>query len=124
MRLADLMGARVCDPAGTEIGHVSDVRLVEHPAPTRPEATLRVEGVVVALKGHSRLFSYDHRPVDGPWPLAWLARRAARHARWIPWDHVTSHQPAKRLGDPAIIRISHPSEQLPLLSDMHQQWTR
>ncbi|MBT2391821.1 hypothetical protein J7E87_20890 [Streptomyces sp. ISL-1] len=123
MRLADLMGARVLEPTGTEIGHVSDVRLVEQPTPDETGATvLRIEGLVVAAKRRTQLLAYDHRPVDGPWPLARLARRAARHARWAPWETIASHQLPERLGDAATIRLKCPATELSLLTDVHHQW--
>ncbi|MFC8269491.1 hypothetical protein ACFUIZ_27800 [Streptomyces cinereoruber] len=124
MRLADLMGARVRDPDGREIGHVSDVRLREHPAPDGAPAdtVLKVEGLVVATRARARLIAYDHRPVDGPWPLARLARRAARGARWAPWPVVAAHEPPDRLGDPGTVRLVVPGTELASLTDVHHGW--
>ncbi|WP_185893574.1 PRC-barrel domain-containing protein [Streptomyces sp. WAC08241] len=120
MRLADLMGARVRDRDGREIGHVSDVRLREHPGPAG--TVLKVEGLVVATRARGRLIAYDHRPVDGPWPLAWLARWAARNARWAPWPAVAAHEPPARLGDPGTVRLAVPGGELAPLTDAHDAW--
>ncbi|MEK9520598.1 hypothetical protein MIU24_14520 [Streptomyces venezuelae] len=118
MRLADLMGARVIDATGRDIGHVSDARLTETtPADMRPR--LRVEGLVTATRRRSRLLAYDHRPVDAPWPLTALARRATRHALWTPWTTVTAHRPPDRLGEPGTITLDQPAT-TPL--DMHTHW--
>ncbi|GGR36332.1 hypothetical protein [Streptomyces roseolus] len=124
MRLADLMGARVRDRDGREIGHVSDVRLREHPAPDGASAdtVLKVEGLVVATRVRARLIAYDHRPVDGPWPLARLARRAARGARWAPWPVVAAHEPPDRLGDLGTVLLVVPGAELVPLTDVHHGW--
>ncbi|TQK42383.1 hypothetical protein FBY35_3783 [Streptomyces sp. SLBN-118] len=124
MRLADLMGARVLEPTGAEIGHVSDVRLVEHPAPgdISGATVLQIEGLVVATRRRTQLVAYDHRPVEGPWPLARLARKAAHRARWAPWDRIASHHLPERLGEPATIHLRCPLKELPLITDVHHQW--
>ncbi|MFE0774269.1 hypothetical protein [Streptomyces sp. NPDC058861] len=124
MRLADLMGARVRDRGGREIGHVSDVRLREYAIPARGPAhtELRVEGLVVAIRRRGRLIAYDHRPVDGPWPLARLARRAARNALWAPWSVVAGHEPPARLGDPGTVRLTVPGTELAPSADVHDDW--
>ncbi|WP_411072607.1 hypothetical protein [Streptomyces sp. cmx-4-25] len=124
MRLADLMGARVRDRDGREIGHVSDVRLREHPAPDAGPAgtVLKVEGLVVATRARGRLIAYDHRPVDGSWPLTRLARWAARNARWAPWPAVAGHEPPDRLGDPGTVRLAVSGTELVPLTDAHDDW--
>ncbi|MFC8492035.1 hypothetical protein ACFUJU_14855 [Streptomyces sp. NPDC057235] len=125
MRLADLMGARVSDRDGREIGHVSDVRLREYAIPTRGPADteLRVEGLVVAARRRGRLIAYDHRPVDGPWPLAWLARWAARNVLWAPWSAVTDHEPPVRLGDAGTVRLAVAGIELAPLVNVHDDWS-
>ncbi|QTA36710.1 PRC-barrel domain-containing protein [Streptomyces sp. CA-256286] len=125
MRLADLIGARVLDRDGREIGHVSDVRLREYTAPGNAPADteLRIEGLVVAARRRGRLIACDHRPVDGPWPLARLALWAARNARWVPWSTIAEHAPPRRLGDPGTVRlIAHAGELTPL-TDAHRDWS-
>ncbi|MFF0561727.1 PRC-barrel domain-containing protein [Streptomyces sp. NPDC020472] len=124
MRLADLMGARVRDRDGREIGHVSDVRLREYAARDRSPTgrELRVEGLVVATRRRGRLIAYEHRPVDGPWPLARLARWAARNALWAPWSMVADHEPPVRLGDPGIVRLTVSETELVPLVGAHDDW--
>ncbi|MCZ2525294.1 PRC-barrel domain-containing protein [Streptomyces sp. HB2AG] len=125
MRLADLIGARVVDPAGREVGHVSDVRLVEERVPGEDAATrLRVDGLVVAVRRRSRLLAYDHRPVRAPMLLAFLARRAAARARWAPWHTVAGHLPPAAAGERGTVRLDRAAADLPLLGDVHEQWTR
>jgi hypothetical protein len=121
MRLADLMGARVLEPTGTETGQVGDVRLVEHPAPG--DATGRRYCT-------SRAWSWPPGAAPSWSPtitapstaLARLARKAARRACWTPWGHVASHHLPERLGDPATIHLRCPLTELPLLTDVHHQW--
>ncbi|MGW7265146.1 PRC-barrel domain-containing protein [Streptomyces sp. NPDC054842] len=123
MRLADLIGALVTDSAGREVGHVSDVRLVEVEAPGHDTGTrLRVEGLVVALRWHGRLLAYDHRPVHGPRPLAWLTRRSVRRARWVPWDRVAHHRPAAAVGERGALRLTTTADELLPLERAHHEW--
>ncbi|MEU1193489.1 hypothetical protein [Streptomyces sp. NPDC005859] len=125
MRLVDLIGARVTDPAGREIGHVSDVRLVEETDPGgTPGTRLRVDGVVVAVRRRGRLLAYEHRPVEGPWPLAWLTRRAVRLAHWAPWDCVAAHQPPSATGESGTVRLTRTVDQLTPLAQAHADWMR
>ncbi|MEU9438844.1 hypothetical protein [Streptomyces sp. NPDC048252] len=123
MRLAELIGARVTDSAGVEVGHVSDVRLVEDEGPGSTRHTrLRVEGLVVAGRRRGRLLAYDHRPVQGPWPLAWLARRAVRHAHWAPWDCVAAHQRPTAIGERGTVQLTRPLDDLKPLAQAHDEW--
>ncbi|KMO93479.1 PRC-barrel domain-containing protein [Streptomyces roseus] len=122
MRLADLMGARVIDVTGRDIGHVSDVRLTEAAAPSRRLPGLHVAGIVIATRRRSRLLAYDHRPVDAPWPLTALARRATRHALWAPWTAVTAHRRPPRTGEPGTVTLDQTAASLTPLRDMHAHW--
>ncbi|WP_329201733.1 MULTISPECIES: hypothetical protein [unclassified Streptomyces] len=124
MRLADLMGARVLDATGSNLGHVSDVRLIESPGPSpgNDSTRLRIEGVVIAPRRRSRILAYDHRPVAAPWPLTLLARRATRHALWVPWESVASSERPSALGRPGTVTLTRNATDLPLLRDMHTHW--
>lgn len=122
MRLADLMGARVLDATGRDIGHVSDVRLTETPSAAGRPTRLHVAGLVIATRRRSRLLAYDHRPVDAPWPLTALARRTTRHALWTPWATVAAHQAPIRLGEPGTVTLDQPASALTSLQDMHTHW--
>ncbi|MET9963408.1 hypothetical protein ABZ128_30795 [Streptomyces sp. NPDC006326] len=121
MHLADLMGARVRDPAGRDIGHVSDVRLTDVRGPDGT-LRLRIEGLVIATRRRTRMLGYDHRPVEAPWPLTAIARRATRHALWAPWDTVTSHAPAARAGERGTVVLTRNGAELPTLAAMHAHW--
>ncbi|MBT2469122.1 hypothetical protein J7E97_14890 [Streptomyces sp. ISL-66] len=124
MRLADLMGARVLDATGRDIGHVGDIRFVETSGPAGEPTRLRIEGLVIAPRRSSRMLAYDHRPVTAPWPLTTLARRATRHALWASWKNVASRQPPSTLGEPGTITLRQNASDLSLLSDMHAHWNK
>ncbi|MEV5439558.1 PRC-barrel domain-containing protein [Streptomyces sp. NPDC052682] len=126
MRLADLMGARIMDADGREVGHVSDVRLVEERVLTADGAGLRmrVEGLVVAVRRRGRLLAYDHRPVDRPRLLARLVSRATARARYAPWDRVAAHQPPASLGQRGTVQLTVRAQDLTPLSEVHDDWNR
>ncbi|MEU0786934.1 PRC-barrel domain-containing protein [Streptomyces sp. NPDC006173] len=125
MRLAELIGSRVTDSSGKEIGHVSDVRLVEERGPgSEPGTRLRVEGLVITSRRRARLLAYDHRPVQGPWSLTWLTRRAIRHAHWAPWSCVASHQRPPAIGESGTVQLATTIGELAPLAQAHEEWDR
>ncbi|MEV2255534.1 PRC-barrel domain-containing protein [Streptomyces sp. NPDC050147] len=124
MRLADLMGARVIDVSGRDIGHVSDVRLVEEkdPAATDSYGRLSVQGLVIATHHGVRLLACDRGPVSGPRTLAWLVRRAAAKSMYAPWDHVTAYEPSTTTGEPGTVRLTTRADRLTALPDAQERW--
>ena len=89
MHLSDLLGARVVDLDGQEVGRVRDVRLVQDgPLQGTFGAALRVHGLVVGPNGLAGRLGYDRHGVDGPWLVAATVRRLARRDRFAPWDAV------------------------------------
>lgn len=87
LRTADLIGAALLGPAGEPLGRITDLGFVEAELPSGLPG-LRLTGLVATDGRLARLLSLDHRPVDRPLPLAALARRMARRARWIDWADV------------------------------------
>lgn len=86
MRLSDLLGKRVVDPAGRDFGACHDVR-VEQRQPLGRRDALVVTGIVVG-KGAvgSRLgYGFDTR---GPWLLDQTIGRLARKARYVAWQDL------------------------------------
>ncbi|MEV6618682.1 hypothetical protein AB0N31_33475 [Streptomyces sp. NPDC051051] len=126
MRLADLMGARVIDSSGRQIGHVGDVRLVEEKVLARGGSgtRMRVDGLVVAVRRRGRLLAYDHRPVDRPLLLARLVGRVAARARYATWDQVGAHRPPTTLGERGTVRLTVRGEDLMRLREAHDDWNR
>jgi sporulation protein YlmC with PRC-barrel domain len=126
MRLADLMGARVIDSSGREVGHVSDVRLVEEKvlATGGSGTQMRVEGLVIAVRRRGRLLAYDHRPVDRPRLLARLVSRATARARYAPWHHIAVHRSPTTLGERGTVQLTVRGEDLMHLREAHNDWSR
>jgi len=87
MRLNDLLGCRVVDRHGDDIGAVSDVRLVQD-GPLLPsnQSALRIDGLIVVEKRSTRLFGYERHV--GPALLRWLVHRRLGAVWYLPWYDV------------------------------------
>lgn len=87
MRLTDLLGRRVIDADGNEIGGVADVRLVQD-GPLQPSmrAAYRVDGLIVVEKHATQLFGYERHV--GPALLRWLVHRHLGDVWYLPWADV------------------------------------
>jgi sporulation protein YlmC with PRC-barrel domain len=87
MRLNELLGRRVIDAAGTEIGGVADVRLIQDgPLLTSMQRALRVDGLIVVEHRTSRLFGYERHV--GPALLRRLVHSRLGQVWYLPWDNV------------------------------------
>ncbi|GAA1525057.1 hypothetical protein [Kribbella lupini] len=87
MRLNELLGRRVIDADGQEIGGVADVRLVQDgPLLASRQAALRIDGLIVVEKRSTRLFGYERRV--GPALLRWLVHRRLGAVWYLPWSDV------------------------------------
>ncbi|MFC5260519.1 hypothetical protein ACFPJ1_00235 [Kribbella qitaiheensis] len=89
MRLNELLGHRVLDRAGDDIGGVADVRLVQD-GPLQPsmQAALRVDGLIVVENRATRLFGYERHV--GPALLRWLVHRRLGAVWYLPWEDVAA----------------------------------
>ncbi len=110
MQMSDVMGRPVVDAAGTGVGQVSDVRLVQDgPYIEGFGNALRLDAVVVGRGGVASRLGYVRGGVRGPWPLRVLAAALERRAYLISWTDLhetdtgfaTNHRRAdlSRLGD-------------------------
>jgi sporulation protein YlmC with PRC-barrel domain len=85
MRLNELLGHRVIDADGDELGGVADVRLVQDgPMLVSMQRSLRVDGLIVVENRATRLFGYErhlgpallrrlvHWRLGGVWYLPWV----------------------------------------------------
>jgi hypothetical protein len=89
VKLSDLLGQRVVDADGVELGRVHDVRLVQDGPPVGPfGAGLRVCELVVGPRAVASRLGYDRADVSAPWLVATVARHLRRGARMVPWDAV------------------------------------
>ena len=87
MRLNELLGQRVVDSTGAEIGGVGDVRLVQDgPLLTSMQRALRIDGLIVVEHRATRLFGYERHV--GPALLRWLIHRRLGEVWYLPWSEV------------------------------------
>ena len=88
MRASELLGAAVVDAAGTAIGKVLDVRLVQDGPLLGTMAALRVDGLVIGRRTLTSRLGFDRADVESPALLRVGARRLMRANRYLPWDQV------------------------------------
>lgn len=87
MRLNDLLGYRVVDGTGDELGGVADVRLVQDgPLLASMRSALRIDGLIVVEHHTTRLFGYERH--TGPALLRWLVHRRLGQVWYLPWDQI------------------------------------
>jgi len=89
VRISDLLGRRVVDVDGSDVGEVRDVRLVQDGPLEGVQAALRLDGLVVG--GHGALsvrLGYHRNHVRGPALLRSLFTALERRARYVPWLDV------------------------------------
>jgi hypothetical protein len=95
VRLTELLASRVVDAAGTSLGPVRDVRVVER-QPGGAGARFRVSGLVIGggfLARPAHAWGFAEGRASGPWLLRALTSRAVRRARFIPADRVADWGP-------------------------------
>lgn len=91
MRISELLGARVVDDDGAELGRVHDVRLTVSERDGRV-ATLRVAGLVVGgdgpLSRAAHAWGYAEGRAQAPLVLRRLTAGAVRRSRFVPARRV------------------------------------
>ena len=86
MRASDVLGRPVIGPAGTPLGMVVDVRLVQDGPLLGAFAALRIEGFVVGRHRLASRLGYDRFDAQGPWVVGHLVRLLTRSTRYLPWE--------------------------------------
>src|SRR5690242_3001789 len=87
MRLNEVLGHRVHDSDGDDIGGVADVRLIQDgPMLTSMQRALRVDGLIVVENHATRLFGYERHL--GPALLRRLVHSRLGAVWYLPWDQV------------------------------------
>lgn len=91
MRLAELLGCRVLDRDGTDIGTVHDVRFVADGPPYAGtgKPAYRLSALIVGGMAVGDRLGYVRHEMRGPWPLPRLFRRLGRRSLVVPWADVT-----------------------------------
>ncbi|QNE21300.1 hypothetical protein F1D05_29520 [Kribbella qitaiheensis] len=92
MRLTELLGVRVLDAHGNDIGGVADVRLVQD-GPLQPsmQAALRVDGLIVVERRASQLFGYERHV--GPALLRRIVHSRLGAVWYLPWQDIDQISP-------------------------------
>jgi hypothetical protein len=87
MRLSELLGVRVVDAHGNDIGGVADVRLVQD-GPLQPsmQAALRVDGLIVVERKVTQLFGYERHV--GPALLRRIVHSRLGAVWYLPWQDI------------------------------------
>ncbi len=84
MRISDLLRFVVVDADGTEIGRVSDVRVVQDgPLQRQVQAAFRVDGLVIGRAGIAERLGYIKGRVRGPWLLRVIFTRLEHRGRVV-----------------------------------------
>jgi hypothetical protein len=84
VRVGALLGRRVRDAAGRDVGRITDLE-------TRRDGygRERVVAAMVSAGLWGRLFGYGREEVNGPWVLEMLAGRLLRrHNRRVAWEDL------------------------------------
>ncbi|MCU1388667.1 MAG: hypothetical protein JWL72_2005 [Ilumatobacteraceae bacterium] len=101
MRLSDLLDYSVLDSDGTDLGRVSDVRIVQDgPIVRGVQAAFRVDALVVGRGGLAERLGYVRARVQGPWLLRVLFTRLEQRAHIVEVDRIDHWD-----DDEAVIRL-------------------
>ena len=92
LRVGSLFGRPVLDADGRDVGRVHDLR-VRRDGPIIPGfgPALRIEGIIIGTGSIASRLGLDRPDITAPWPLHLWAKRAARTARFVPWEHIEVH---------------------------------
>ncbi len=88
MRASELLGRRVFDADGRDLGRVMGIRSVQDGPVSGAYALLRVESLVVHKRRIGAALGYQLREQSGPGPISALMRWVHRDARLVPWTAV------------------------------------
>lgn len=107
MRASELLGSRVVDAAGAELGPVRDARV------RVAAGSLELAAIVVGggrLAGFAHAIGIAEGRVQGPWLLRRLCGQAIRRARVAPAEAVADW-------GPGVIRLTIAAHELELLGE-------
>src|SRR3954470_19429082 len=89
MRMADLVGAKVYDSAGRDVGKVHDVR-AGRDGSHEVEAPYVATHLLVAAGSVGTRLGYGYGHMHGPWPLSSLMQRAMARSYAVRWEQIAS----------------------------------
>src|SRR3954453_8953517 len=98
MRMADLVGAKVIDSGGRDVGKVHDVRAARD-GTHEVDAPYVATHLLVAAGSVGTRLGYGYGHMHGPWPLSAIMRRAMARSYAARWDQldVIEHDQVLRL---------------------------
>src|SRR3954462_229325 len=92
MRTSDLIGVKVYDNGGNEIGKVHDIRAAldgRHDV----EAPYVATHLLVAAGSVGTRLGYGYGHMHGPWPLSAIMQRAMARSYAVRWDQIDTVEP-------------------------------
>jgi hypothetical protein len=104
VRTSELIGCRVYDADGQDVGAVHDLHFRLRLRPDGSRAC-QLDALECGDIGFGHRLGYGEHAMRGPWPFPPLFRYLARHSLIVPWSAVTSF-------DRPRIDISVPRDQL------------
>jgi hypothetical protein len=111
MRTSDLIGTKVYDSGGQELGKVHDIR-AGRDGSHDVEAPYAVTHLLVAAGSIGTRLGYGYGRMHGPWPLSAIAERAMARSYAVEWGQVATIE-SKRA-----VRLSVPRAQLMTMADL------
>jgi len=114
MRLAHVIGPRIVDADGRDIGRVGDVWLIQNGPPIGVfGAALTVDALVIGRFGLASRAGYEREGVRDPAPIAWYLRRQTAHRQVVRWNEVAAIEEGR-----IRLRLSEASLGRPSIGDM------
>jgi PRC-barrel domain len=93
MRLSDLLGSRVFDENGEEIGRVHEVRAVQDgPLQDAFGAALRIEALIVGRGSMGTRLGLDRPDARSPALVRIIFEGVRGKRRFVPWDNIVAIQ--------------------------------
>src|SRR3954447_5813324 len=92
MRMADLVGAKVYDSGGHDVGKVHDVR-AGRDSTHEVDAPYVATHLLVAAGSVGTRLGYGYGHMHGPWPLSAIMRRAMARSYAVRWDQIDTIEP-------------------------------
>src|SRR4051794_23769000 len=96
MRMADLVGAKVFDSGGRDVGKVHDVRAARD-GHHQVEAPYVATHLLVAAGSVGTRLGYGYGHMHGPWPLSAVMQRAMARSYAVQWGQIASVEAKREL---------------------------
>jgi hypothetical protein len=114
MRTSDLIGTRVYDSGGVDLGKVHNIRAEREGGRDTHDvdAPYAVTHLLVAAGSVGTRLGYGYGHMHGPWPLSAIAKRAMASSYAVEWGQIASFEPKSEL------RLSVPRAQLMSMEEL------